>query len=327
MNKGTIACMLLLVLGFTQTEAQVSGNYQYNNNQNIQNTAEYQNNYREPATNAAISNNNEVMIEVNGLSNVVADQYVAVFNLVQVAETIENADQLMNSRINAFKQKLKEAGIDTLDVSIDMVSFVPKYDLQSESKLFSKSFNEIPSGFEVQKNVSVHYKSSSKLNEIISVAANSEIYDLIKVDYFATNIKKAMDSLRTKCLFEIKAKTKNYEIVGFKLDTLKKTIADNFTTIYPQTRYFSYQAFSRPSLNAAKRKSSMVNEVTKSTSRFYNQVNYDHYDVIINPLILEPVIQISYTVVVKYFLKQEEKPSNNYYIISQTGDLKQVFPK
>lgn len=327
MRKKVIAGLLLFGIGFTQINAQVSGNYQYNNNQNFQNTVEYQNTYRKPATNAEITNNNEVIIEVNGLSNVVADNYVAVFNLIQVAENIEVADQMMNNRINAFKQKLKEAGIDTLDVSIDMVSFVPKYDLQSENKLFSKSFNEIPSGFELQKNVSIHYKISSKLNDIVSVAANSEIYDLIKVDYFATNIKKSMDSLRTKCLFEIKAKVKNYEIVGFKLDTLKKTLSDNFTTIYPQSRYFSYQAFSRPSLNAAKRKSSMVNEVTKSNSRFYNQVNYDNYDVIINPLIIEPVVQISYSVVVKYFLKQDEKPSNNYYIISPTGDLKQIFPK
>ena len=109
---------------------------------------------------------------------------------------------------------------------------------------------------------------------------------------------------------------------------MKKVMAENYITIYPQTRYFSYQAFSRPSLNAAKKKStsaSNYNEANKTTSRFYSQVDYDGYDIVINPVVVEPVVQISYSITVKYFVKTGEKSS--YYIITPNGEMKQFVPK
>ena len=113
----------------------------------------------------------------------------------------------------------------------------------------------------------------------------------------------SMDSLRLEYLQELKTKVKSYELIGFKLDTLKKVMTDNFSTVYPETRYFSYQAFSRPSLNAAKKKTTPpnVNEIAKPNSKYYAQVDYDQYDLIINPIITEPGIQVSYSVAVKYF--------------------------
>lgn len=332
--------LVLTLAGYTEMKAQASGNYQYETqaagNYQYESLGNYQYKSRHllqpdrnPASNAIIQNNNEITIEVNGLLNSVADNYVAIFNLVQVAETIESTDRFMSNRIAAFKQKLKDCGIDTSQITIDMLSFVPKYDIQTENRLFSKTYNEIPAGFELQKNVSVRYRKSSKLDDIVSAAANSEIYDLVKVDYFISNGQKSLDSLRQKCLQEIKMKAKTFEIAGFKLDTLKKVISDNFITIYPQTKYYSYQAFSRPSLNAARKKTAapVLNEISKTTSRFYNQVDYDQYDIVINPLVTEPVVQLSYTVVVKYFLKQDEKQNNIYYILTPSGEIKQFNPR
>ena len=321
-----IALLLISVyfIGLNLT-AQNAGNNIYNNQQVFQKSS------RTSASNAVILNNNEITIEVNGLMNIMADNYVAVFNIIQVGETPESTNQLMNLRITMFKQELKKIGIDTTETKVDMISFVPRYDYQTESKLFSKSYNEIPQGFELQKNIYVRYRNSWKFEDIITAAATSEIYDLVKVDYFAPNIQRSMDSLRMECLQELKTKLKSYELIGFKLDTLKKTMVDNFSTVYPETRYFSYQAFSRPSLNAAKKKTTPpnINEIAKPNSKYYAQVDYDQYDLIINPIITEPEIQVSYSVAVKYFLKDDDKQktSNNYYLITPNGDMKQIFPK
>ncbi|MEO8147070.1 MAG: SIMPL domain-containing protein [Bacteroidia bacterium] len=323
MNRQLLIITALSITALNQLNGQVPGNYQYNNQQTLQSVG------RNPASNAVISVNNEVTIEVNGLMNIVADNFVAVFNIVQVGESIDSTNQIMNRRILNFQNALKGIGVDASDIKIDMLSFVPKYDLQVENRIFSKSYNEIPAGYELQKNVSVRYNAAAKLDEIVSAAASSEIYDLVKVDYFIANTQKSIDSLRVRCLQEIKSKTKSYDLIGFKLDTLKKVMSDNFVTIYPPTRYFSYQAFSRPSLNAARKKSSPPNvtEIAKTTSKFYAPVDYDQYDIVINPVITEPVVQISYTVVVKYFLKPEEKQINNYYILTPSGDIKQFNPK
>ncbi len=315
--------------------AQVEGNYRYNiaapaaANYQYTTTQPLTNNDRRAATTPYILNNNEVNIQINGLMNVIADNYVAVFNLVQVGESIDSTNRIMNNRIQRFTQELKNIGIDEADIKEDMISFVPKYDIQPENRIFSKTYNEIPAGFELQKNISVRFRNSAKLNGITSAAANVEIYDLVKVDYFVSNFQEMLDSLKHKCLLSLKSKTKSYEAIGFKLDTLKKVMSDDFTTVYPQTRYFSYQAFCRNSLGMAKRKNGkepLVIEAPKVTSRFYEQIDYDHYDLVINPIITEPVVQISYSVVVKYLMK-DDKQNNIYYILTPSGEIKQFVPK
>lgn len=322
MKKQIVITLILISVGMLNLNAQVSGNYQYNNTPAVQSFD------RTPASKAAIFNNNELDVTVNGLMNIVADNYVAVFNIVQVGGTADSTNQIMNRRILNFQKALSLLGIDASDIRTDMISFVPKYDIQTEDKVFSKTYNEVPAGYELQKNITVHYKSSAKLDDIVSAAANCEIYDLVKVDYFISNTQKAMDSLRIKCMLELKSKLKSYELIGFRFDTLKKDISDNFTTTYPQTRYYSYQAFSKPSLNSVKKKSSaVVTEAPKITSRYYNHIDYDQYDLIINPVVTEPVVQLSYTVTVKYFIKPEAKLNNTYYILTPSGETKQFYPK
>ena len=344
-----IICSLLLgfIINPKFIIAQVSGNEQYNSapaaagNYQYKEKANYmydnasygyQQDYmhasRYPVSTANFSNNTEINITVNGLMNLVSTNYVAVFNIVQVAENPEATDTYMSNRISRFKQELKKIGIDTNDIKTDMLSFVPKYEFQAEAKLFSKTYNEVPAGFELSKNVSVRFKNSSDVDAIVTAAAAAEIYDLAKVDYFVPDIQKSLDSLRLICLKEVKAKGKSYEILGFKLDTLKKVITDNFVTTYPQTRYFTYKAFSRPSLPSTRKKPLVnLNDATNVNSRFYNQIDYDHYDVVVNPVITEPVVQLSYSVAVKYFLKDDDKPKNNYYIIGANGDIHQFNPK
>ncbi len=325
MKKSSLLIALFLLMSQNILFAQQCGNYLYNTNQLLQNTS------RGPASNAPIQNNNEFTIIVNGLMNLVADDYTAIFNIVQVGETIEATDQMMANRISVFKHRLALSGFDTNEVRIDMISFVPRFDIQTETKLFSKTYNEVPAGYEMQKNISVHFKKSAMMDGIMTAATYAEIYDIVKVDYFVSNLQQQLDSLRLKCLQEVKAKVKSYEKLGFKFDTLRKIMSDNFSTIYPQTRYFNYQAFSRPSLNAAKKKNSslpLVNEAPKTTSKFYSQLSYDLYDLVINPVVTEPVVQLSYSVSVKYFFKEDEdKPKDKFYIITPTGDAKQFLPR
>jgi uncharacterized protein YggE len=305
----------LLLASITSVQGQVSGNYHYNNS-----TAWGSD--KSPASNATITNNNEVSLRVNGLMNMLADNYVAVFNLQQVGETAEAANDLMNARLSTFKQRLRNIGVDTSTINVDMLSFVPRYEIQTEKRLFSKTYNEVPAGFELQKNVSVRYRLAAKLDDIVTAAAAGEIYDLVKVDYFIPNTQKSLDSLRAVCLQALKAKVKSFESIGFRLDTQNKVMAENYNTIYPPNRYSTYQAFSRPSLSAATKRSG-YQEAPKSNSSFYNPVSYDQYDLVINPIITDPVVQMSYSITVKYFMPQEEK-RNSYYLLTPGGDMRQI---
>ncbi len=313
--KKTGLLLAALTLGTAlNLQAQVWGNSQYNQAPTLAQG------HDRNAASTALSNNNDVTLKVNGLLNIVADNYIAVFNLLQVGETAESADSLMASRISAFRQRLRKIGLDSASTTVDMLSFVPRYEMQAEKRLFSKTYNEVPAGFELQKNVLVRYRHSGKLDDIVTAAAASEIYDLVKVDYFIANTQRSLDSLRTACLQAMKSKVKTFEGINFRLDTQSKVMAEGYQTVYPPTRYVAYQAFSRPSLGAATKKS--YQEVAKSTSAFYNPVSYDHYDLVINPIITEPVVQMSYTITVRYSITGDEK--KNSYLLTPSGEVKQI---
>jgi|SRR6185312_6710 len=331
----TKACYLTVKRAFTiialatatiNLNAQVQGNYaapaaagNYIDNGDQRYSASY-----------AAPNKDEVTIKVNGIMNVLADNYVAVFNIIQVGPTAPSADSLMSIRITTFKKGLRKLGVDTEDIKVDMISFIPKYEYKSENTIFSRKYIEIPAGFELQKNVYVRFRYSKSLDGILTAAAAAEIYDLVKVDYFIPNNQKLLDSLRMRCLEELRSRTRSYQVIGFKFDTMKKTMADNFKIIYPETKYTSFKALSHTSVGAIKKSANdqpFVAQVDFPTSRFYNQVKYDEYDIVINPVITEPVVQLSYSVSVTYYLKPERvpiEPKSNYYIITSTGEIRQL---
>lgn len=266
-------------------------------------------------------NDSTVRVSVKGLINALPDTYVATFNIVQTAGTAEMTDQMMRERLNKLKAKLLEAGIIASDISIDMISFVPKYEIETENRLFSKTYNEIPAGFEMQKNLSIRYKKSSRIDELVTIAAQSEIYDLVKVDCFSSDVESFKDSLRNKCILEVKNRVRSYEGLNLNLDTLKKVIGENFHVILPETRYSGYQAFARTSLKPEKK--GLVNETVKSVSQYYQPVTYESFDVVMNPVVLEPMIQVTYQLDIIYLFK----PMKNYYIITPIGESKKLILK
>lgn len=315
MRKRIISGIVLLITA-TGLFAQASlGSANYNDMRN------YNKQYSEPIVTAAAPSGKDVSITVNGLMNIVADNYVAVFNLVQIGESLEEIDKLMNERIDTFRDELHKLGIAGESVKTDLVSFVPRYDVQTESKLFSKSYNEVPSGYEMQKNVSVDYSKSSQLDIIMSSALRAEIYDIVKVDYFIRDIELLRDSLRNECVREMKRKTHAFEQLGMKISDMDVMINDAFYNLQPSERYFSYQSYARPSFNAAKKRQNL-NEAPKVVSRYYNQQDYSGYSVVINPVVNEPVIQLSYSITARYTKKENE--DTEYFVITPSGDLRQL---
>jgi hypothetical protein len=333
MKTFTWVLALFFVLGAPCLMGQAEGNYKYSSNPAPKNNLYYDNVggalSSGPTSNAVITGNNEVVVKVNGLMNVLADNYVAVFNVLQVGDKIESTNEMMNTRLAVFKGALRQAGIDTADIHVDMISFVPRFDIEVETKVFTKNNNEVPAGFELQKNVMVRYRKSTQLDAVIGAAARAEIYDLVKVDYFIPSLQKSYDTLQLACLNEVKSRVKNFELIGFKLDTLRKVMAEDFYSTFPGERYSSYKAFARTSLPAARRNGSpaKLNEADKTTSRFYGPIEYNRYDLVINPVVIEPMVQLSYSVTVKYLINEPVQPKALYYIIMENGELRQVSVK
>jgi uncharacterized protein YggE len=271
-----------------------------------------------------IPTNGDVVISVKGMANVKADAYVAIFSVTQQAETAEEVNRLMDERINQALALIQlKPNVETY---IDMISFVPVFEYEITKKKFSrKTYNEIPIGFELKKNVHIKFTNPNQLNEFIQILSTVEIYDLVRVDYFAAQMDSIKRELSEKAQLILKEKLKDKEtLLQMKFDTLSKRVLDGYRVLYPVEMYKSYQAYNSSSLNLNNRAN--VTQTTKSTTNYYQPILNKEFDFILNPVILEPVIQVLYEIqmTIKYNVEQKTVISTEYFIITPTGDVKKI---
>lgn len=271
---------------------------------------------------------NLLFIDVKALQNVKAATYTAIFNVTQIGETAEETNRLVNERIISVKEKLKAKGILEKDIVIDVISFVPVYEIEVEKKLFSKTYTEVPKGFELQQNIHIQFTNTSVFEAILTACAENEIYNLVKVDYFIENIAQVYKNLQAELLKLIEEKKAYYKALGFDLANYDVSIADDKYCYLPKDFYKSYQAFNSISFDAIKKKQG-VTTAKKQTSYYYQPLSYDTYDLVINPSILEPVTQVGMHIKLQFTSKpKEEKVTetktelvHKYYVVSPNGTI------
>ncbi len=163
------------------------------------------------------------------------------------------------------------------------------------------------------------------LERIVSAAARQEIYDIVKVDYFVKDSEGIYAQLRETTFKYLQKIESQYKTLGIRLDSAYAVSAENAWVAYPINRYESYQAFSTQKLDIEE--TSKVNSADKLTSRFYNAVPANDYDIVINPEILEPAVQFSYNLVVRFTLPervpaQKTVVKKEFMLVTPNGEVK-----
>lgn len=320
--------LLASFLCFQLSFSQVSGNINYRNQ------THYSDSNISIATPLINPTVNENVISVKGLANVKAEQYVAIFSITQVGESAEEVNDLIDKRINSSLDQIKiRKGGETY---VDMISFVPVYQYNVEKKTSSKkTYNEVPAGFELKKNLHLKFTDPSQLNDFISILSKNEIYDLVRVDYFASTIESIRKELMNKAKIALQEKVKNYEtILGESFATAAKNMSDGYRVSLPTEMYKSYEAYNSSSL--ALTKFANVNQASKSVTSYYQPILDKEFDFVINPVIHEPVIQVMYEI--KLTINREKqkeqktdtkelkeiKEVNHYILITPKGEIKNL---
>jgi uncharacterized protein YggE len=266
---------------------------------------------------------NEMVMECSALMNVKADSYLAIFNLTQMAATAKEADEIMSKRSGPFIEGMKALGISSADVYEDMIYLIPIYHYEVEKKLFSKTYNEVPKGFEMQKNLHVRFSDAKLIRELVTLAATNEIYDLVTVEYFVNSSQAVYDTLRARSINYLASNVKKFEKLGLKVDGEFKVASENAGVVYPESQYTEYEAFVSQSLDAARDKS--VTTMRKAQTVAYNKLDYNAFDIVINPQFLEPVVQFTYKLSLKYTLNNDKiQPKNHYLLIDSNGNVKDL---
>ena len=280
---------------------------------------------------------NVLTIDVKALQNVSATTYTAVFNVSQIGPSAKVTNALMKPRIDSIKMRLNAKGITEENIAIDVISFVPVYEVEVTKKLFSKTYTEVPKGFELQQNIHIQFTTTNQFETLLEACAKSEVYNLVKVDYFIKNIQTVYKNLQDQLLKLIEDKKTYYTVLGFDLANYNVAIADDKYCYFPKDFYQSYQAYNSVSFEALKTNKG-ITTVKKQTSYYYQPLTYENYDVVINPSILQPVVQIGMNIKLVFTPKPKENKQqpitkteidHKYYVISPNGtiDIKELNTK
>ncbi|HEY0978511.1 MAG TPA: SIMPL domain-containing protein [Flavobacteriales bacterium] len=283
----------------------------------------------EQTVKATIQGNN-LVLEVNAMMNMRADSYLAIFHITQLGQSAEEADSLMNSRVGNLIARVKKQGVKAEDVFTDMLSFVPVYEYEATRKLFSTTYQEIPAGFEIQKNIHIRFRDARILDQLVTAAAKEEIYDLVKVDFFVGQQGACYDTLRMFATRLLEKKLDNFEKLGLKVKESHRTGAEKNAAYFPLDRYTAYQTRTQASLNS-RRKGQIVNDIRKPQSLFYNKVPYGNFDIVLHAEITEPPVQYTYNLTVVCQLpeafadnKKEVKDIIKYIWLNEKGEAKTI---
>jgi uncharacterized protein YggE len=328
-NSITLLLIAISTLGYSQT----AGNYVY---EKMKNTTP---NFGGPSDkNIRSFNSRTLTIEASALMNIIPDAQIIVFTIVQLGESAQEATELIDSKIDPIKTKLNDLGILNSSIVVDMISFIPRYEDTVMKKRFSKTFTEIPKGFELKKNIHIKFKDHELIDKIIAICATHEVYDMAKVEYVILDNEENMLAMRDKMLKHLGDKIAFYHDLEIQDEIDIIQVNEKTNEYYPQDRYQSYTGHSSSSYDAlgkTKKKKKGIKRVSKNTSIFYDPLSTKNFDVVMNPGIIEPTVQYTYTLNVIYTLPVAKKDvvikekivekiitQKEYILISPTGDTK-----
>ncbi len=303
MKKFTLACVLILLAAPVLCHGQIGGNINFGN----------------PASRARTDGRDRAMrglnegqipptitssfVEAHVLMNVKADEYVAVFGIMHEGETLPECGAKMDATIKTFTAELKKVGSSDKDVYVDFITHNKIYGYQVQADFLQEKLV----GFELKKNVAIRYKDSAQFDKIAQAAAKAQVFDLIKVDYIVKDIAAVQEKLMEEAARVARNKMTRYEkLLGFRLLPPVQIYSEKSAVHYPATMYDSYTAYEAEEvrLPETKTKKYTVRNLRKSSTFYFNPLNADGFDAVINPVIVEPIVQFTMHLKMKYEVEQ-----------------------
>ncbi len=247
MRRFLIVLLTSLAAGPAFCRAQVGGNVGYAQNGGKAKAEQNEHNKRILTDNELPPSRNSMFIDANVLMNVKADEFVAVFGVTQEGETVAECSRQMDATITQFTNELKTLGLSGDDVFVDFIAQNKIYGYEISGQIAREKLV----GFELKKNVSIHYKDKTLLDKLVLAASRSKIFDLIKVDYIVKNPGPIQDRLVEEASRIIKHKASRYEtLLGIKLRSPAQVYAERPAIYTPTELYDSYTAFESEQVGA-----------------------------------------------------------------------------
>ena len=294
--------LLLLIMGSGLCQAQVSGNLAYSANGAKGRAEQREHNKRLVPEQERPPTNTSMFVDADVLINVKADEFVAVFGLSQEGETVAECNEKMAAVVKEFTDALLALKIAEDDLFLDFVTQTKIYGFEVAGEIAKEKLV----GFELKKNLSIHYRDRLLIDQLVVTAARSQVYDLIKVDYIVSDVNLMQDKLMGEATKVIQQKVARYnKLLGIKLVLPAQVFAEIPAVYYPTEMYDSYTAAETESIDGPPdRQRFTVQRARKGATFVFNGLSGDGFDQVINPVVIEPVVQFTLHLKVKYEVEQ-----------------------
>jgi uncharacterized protein YggE len=304
--KRIICALALVFVGPTTCFAQASGNIAYSQASGSAKAEQNERAKRVISRDEMPPTNGSMFVDASILMNVRATEYMASFGVSQEGTTIEECGQKMDTLLGRFLEDIKALGIGARDVYVDFVAQNRIYGFEVTGEVAKEKLT----GFELKKNVSIHFKDMSTLDKLVLAASRSQIHDVIKVDYLVKDTQPIQDRLMAEAARMIKLKRARYErLLGIRLQATGQVYAERPSTYFPTEMYDSYAAFESEDVNAGyNRQKYVIQSARKARTFFFNGLSAKGFDFVVNPIVLEPVVQFTLYLKVKYDTVQGNRP-------------------
>ncbi|MDB4347183.1 hypothetical protein OAB01_00840 [Bacteroidia bacterium] len=335
-KKSMFILSFMFIIGLN---AQVKfGNWMYDNHRpvNINSTNFNSATGRTINTNALTFQANVINrsqnIAIKTMYNLRPDAFVAVFSLSQEGEDENEVTGLMDARIENIRTGVTKIG-KSLSLKTDIISFVPVYEKVLEKKTFAKrTYIEKPVGFELKKNIIILFKESSHMDQIFAICAANQVYDFVRVDFVSTKLSKARAALRKTSDSLLRIQMNRHEgLLDIDMDDYNKSFTEGFRVVYPAEKYLNYSAFGGTSYFLKKYN---MKGVRKKLTKHYMPIWDTEFDLVFNPIVDEPVIQVLYNFNYTYTKKPKEikpiapqiveKNVKEFFWITPTGQVRKL---
>lgn len=288
--------LVALSLGSIVASGQEAGNRIYGN------AGYYQQKRPRQINSAALGNSNDgYAIEATVLTNLKPDAFVVVFGVNDEGPNAAASNEKVNVKIADLMQRLRPLGIDANNVFVDFITQNRVYDFS----VVGARATENLTGFETKKTIAIRYKSREQFEKIVSAAADSRIFDLIKVDYIVSDFNAVRAGLFDAAVKVLKSKEQKYATaLGVSLGAIGVSV-EKYDVSYPSEAYQRYQAFETGDASVYSNSGTSSRVVQrKGFTFYYDPVEASGFDSVLAPLGLEPVVQFTIYLRMQYQVKR-----------------------
>ncbi|PZU82471.1 MAG: hypothetical protein DI529_14360 [Chryseobacterium sp.] len=319
--------ILLASLLFSMfAKSQMSGNQIYGSNGNS-----YNSEGKSLSSNVQkiISSKNSEVYKINVLNNVKADSYVVTLGLNEEGADVKDCNSKINNRIQKFKSELQKMKIKTDNLDSFYVDFITQtkiYDYKVNQEGKDINATQIDKGFEIKKNIIFRLDDVTKFDEIVDLASQFQIFNIIKIEYHVNNTDDIYQQMFEEAV-RINDKRRNLE--GKLNDNFKETkpkISVNFYSIQPKEQYKTYQAYESSNVNYSEDYHSdrtfVRREQRKSSTFYYDAQKSNSYDSVMNKD--TSLVGLQFVMEVSFVYEKDEPIKNEYHIITSNGEVKKL---